>query len=311
MNDFEKLVEPHRGALRLHCYRMLGSAHDGDDMVQETMIRAFRAQGTLKDTAAVKPWLYRIATNVCLDELASRPRRLRRNEGPPNDPEAPPPEPIDDAHWIEPCPGTWLDPGAAYALKESVALAFVSALQILTAPQRAVLLLRDVVGLSAEETAEALAMSVPAANSALHRARVAMEERVGTRPSPRATPVDRELLGRYLRAWESGDLDAIVSLLHEDATISMPPHPMWLDGRESLRRFFGGHLRPALETRAFRARMTEANGQDALAFYRVRDDGKAHLFGIHMVEVRDGKIATIDHFMTKGALAAFDLPRTI
>jgi RNA polymerase sigma-70 factor (ECF subfamily) len=258
----------------------------------------------LKDAAAVKPWLYRIATNVCIDELQKRPPRLRRNEGPPADPEKEPPPTTPDENWIEPCPGSWLDPGAAYVLKESVALAFVSALQMLTPPQRAVLLLREVVGLSAEETAEALGMSVAAVSSALHRARAAVE----IKPRP-AAPVDRELLGRYLRAWESGNVDTLVSLLHEDATISMPPFPMWLRGRDAIRTFYASHLKTQLQNRLFRATLTEANGLPALAFYRVRDDGKAHLFAIHIPEEKDGKIGDVDHFMCASSIVAFDLPR--
>lgn len=200
MNPFEALVEPHRATLRLHCYRMLGSSHDSDDMVQETFVRAFRAQHTLEDPATARAWLHRIATNVCIDELAKRPRRARGPElGPPADPEAPLAARTPDAEWLEPAPSAWLSgvtpeegsPAAQYTMKESVALAFVAALQVLTPPQRAVLLLRDVVGLSAAETAEALACSVSSANSTLHRARVAIEERVGPRAgwSPEAGPV--------------------------------------------------------------------------------------------------------------------------
>src|SRR5262245_13152079 len=185
--SFEALLEPHRAPLRLHCYRMLGSSNDRDDMVQETFVRAFRARHTLQDPALARAWLYRIATNVCIDELAKRPRRARGPElGPASDPDQPPAAATPDVEWLEPAPSAWLsgvtpgvsDPAREYTLKESVALAFVAALQVLTPPQRAVLLLRDVVGLSATETAEALACSVSAANSTLHRARVALEQRV-------------------------------------------------------------------------------------------------------------------------------------
>src|SRR5215475_13294157 len=184
--EFSAAIAPLRAGLRLHCYRMLGSSHDSDDMVQETLLRAWRARDSLADPARVKPWLYRIATNACLDELARRSRRgLVSDVVPPvrgdSYPPAPPPE---DAAWLEPMPDRWLtgaaaDPEARYTLRESVALAFVAALQVLVPAQRATLLLRDVVGLRAEEAAEALDQSVSAANSALHRARAAVEDKVG------------------------------------------------------------------------------------------------------------------------------------
>src|SRR5690606_23131929 len=196
---------------------------DADDMVQETLTRAFRSQSTLEDPSLVRPWLYRIATNVCLDELAKRPRRARGPElGPPHAPDVPPPERTPETEWLGPLPSAWLvaqGPAAQYRAKDSGALAFVAALQVLTPPQRAVLLLRDVVGLTAEETATTLESSVSAVNSALHRARTALEARVGPRArwSPDAAePVDRALLQRYLSAWESGDLEAVVALLHEE-----------------------------------------------------------------------------------------------
>src|SRR5262245_31852401 len=186
--DFTAAVEPLRPALRLHCYRMLGSSHDSDDMVQETMLRAWRARASLEDPSRVKPWLYRIATNACLDELARRSRRgLAADVVPPVPGDSfPPAPPIEDSAWLEPMPDAWLagsvdDPEARYTLRESVALAFVAALQVLLPAQRATLLLRDVVGLSAEEAAEALDQSVSAANSALHRARATIEAKVARR----------------------------------------------------------------------------------------------------------------------------------
>lgn len=309
--SFVELVEPHRKPLRLHCYRMLGASHDCDDLVQETFLRALRSLNTLSEPAAVRGWLHRIATNVCLDELKKRPRRARGTElGPASEPEDASPAALADEAWLEPVPSAWLtalDPAANYSLKESVALAFVAALQVLTPPQRAVLLLRDVVGLSAEETASSLACSVSAANSLLHRARVTLEERVGPRErwSPESgVAVDRELLARYMRAWENGDLDQIVALLHDDVTLSMPPIPRWLAGAEHVGRFYRLHVR-GLETLAFRARPVEANGAWAVAFYRVKSDGLARLFALQLIEVIDGRLAVIDHFMSKSSLLAF------
>jgi RNA polymerase sigma-70 factor, ECF subfamily len=312
VSDFEQLVEPYRAALRLHCYRMLGSSHDSDDMVQETLLRAYRARDTLDQVASVRSWLYRIATNVCLTELEKRPRRARGPErGPPAEPERVLPEATPEAEWIEPIPSAWLgasDPAAAYTAKESVALAFIAALQVLTPAQRAVLLLRDVVGLSAEETAQVLHTSVPAANSALHRARVALEARVGPRAawSPEAEqPVDRALLERYLRAWESGDLETITRLLHDEVTLSMPPMPVWVSGRDQVARFFAHRLDKLLRERLFRALLIEVNGRAGIAFYRVREDSKAHFFAVDALEHRGGLVAAIDHFMTPGAHVAF------
>jgi RNA polymerase sigma-70 factor, ECF subfamily len=315
MNPFEALVQPHRAMLRLHCYRMLGSSHDSDDMVQETLVRAFRAQHTLQDPAMARAWLHRIATNVCIDELAKRPRRARGPElGPPADPDEPYAARTPDAEWIEPAPSAWLSgatseeasPAAQYTIKESVALAFVAALQVLTPAQRAVLLLRDVVGLSAAETAEALSCSVSSANSTLHRARVALEERVGPRAdwSPDAGAVDRALLERYMRAWEQGDLDAIVALLHDDVTLSMPPNPTWFAGRADVARYFTNRLTQELREHRFRTTLIGANGRGSAGIYRLGDEGEAAFFALQMLEAKEGRIRVIDHFKS-ASLAAF------
>jgi len=325
VKSFDALVEPYRAKLRLHCYRMLGSSHDSDDMVQETFIRALRSQHTLEDPASARAWLHRIATNVCIDELAKRPRRARGPEvGPAADPELPPAAATPDGEWLEPAPSAWLSdvspesvsPGAQYTMKESVALAFVAALQVLTPSQRAVLLLRDVVGLSATETAEALACSLASANSALHRARVALQERVGPRASwtPQATAVDRALLERYVRTWENGDLDAIVALLHEDVTLSMPPSPTWLGGRADVVRFFYNRVEQAVREHRFRSVIVSANGVPGVAFYRRQADGSLSLFALQVLAAQDGLIRVIDHFMSASAHEAFvadGLPRTL
>jgi RNA polymerase sigma-70 factor (ECF subfamily) len=316
VSAFAALVESHRAMLRLHCYRMLGSSHDSDDMVQETFVRAFRARHTLEDPATARAWLHRIATNVCIDELAKRPRRARGPElRPPADPDAPPEPRTPDVEWLEPAPSAWLSggtpdggsPAAQYTIKESVALAFVAALQVLTPAQRAVLLLRDVVGLSAVETAEVLACSVSSANSTLHRARVALEERVGPRESwsPEAGEVDRALLERYMRAWENGDLDAIVALLHDDVTLSMPPSPTWIAGRADVVRFFTNRMMEALRERRFRGAVVDANGRAGAGFYRLGDDGECPFIALQTLETKDGRIRVIDHFMSASAHAAF------
>ena len=322
MTSFEAVLEKHRALLRLHCYRMLGSSHDSDDMVQETFVRALRAQHTLEDPDKARAWLHRIATNVCIDELAKRPRRARGPElGPPADPDAPNAPATPDAEWLEPAPSAWFaepaaTPAAQYSVKESVALAFVAALQVLTPPQRAVLLLRDVVGLSAAETAEALACSVASANSTLHRARVALEERVGPRAdwSPDARPVDRALLERYVRTWERGDLDAIIALLHDDVTVSMPPSPTWIRGRADVVRFFTNKVLAAVSHRRFRTVVVEANGTIGAGFYRPSAEGVWTFFALQVLEASEGHVRVVDHFTTSDSHAAFfaaGLPRTL
>jgi RNA polymerase sigma-70 factor (ECF subfamily) len=284
--------------------------------VQETFVRAFRALHTLEDPAMARAWLYRIATNVCLDELRKRPRRARGPElRPPADPDTPPAAGTPDVEWLEPAPSAWLSgatpeggsPASQYTMKESVALAFVAALQVLTPPQRAVLLLRDVVGLSAAETAEALACSVSSANSTLHRARIALEQRVGPRASwsPEAGTVDRALLERYVRAWERGDLDAIIALLHDDVTLSMPPSPTWIAGRADVERFFTNRMIQAIRERRFRAVLVDANGRTGAGFYRLGDDGEGTFLALQVLEAKDGRIRVIDHFTSARSHAAF------
>jgi RNA polymerase sigma-70 factor (ECF subfamily) len=308
---FEELVAPHRDELRLHCYRMLGSSHDGDDMVQETLVRAWRAKDSLDDPRSARPWLYRIATNVCLDEIARRPKRaLPMSAAPASDP-AMPPAPPAERTWVEPCPSAWLsgssgDPSARIELRESVALAFVAALQLLTAPQRAVLLLRDVVGLTAEEAAAALEMTIPAANSALHRARVAVEER----PVVHGEDVDAALLARYVKAWEAADVEAIVALLHDEVTASMPPSPTWFAGRAAFETFLRRVILPRLLEEPAKLVRRDANGQAAFGFYR-QQLGAFRLEALHLVAARGGQFVSIDHCMMPEVFDAFALSRVL
>jgi len=312
---FSASIEPLRGALRLHCYRMLGSSHDSDDLVQETLLRAWRARDTLVDPARLKPWLYRIATNACLDELARRPRRALASElGAPADPTAAYPEPLDAAQWLEPMPDSWLasapslDPAARYTLRESVALAFVAALQVLSPLQRATLLLRDVLGFSAEEVATSLALSVAATHSALHRARDAIEARVADREpasfAAGAAETDGAVLARYMRAIAESDLDVMLALIHEDLHTTMPPLPTWIAGRAAnevfYRRMFAGWRPGSAEVRPL-----GVNGRPGFAFHR---DGE--LRAIEAVEVRDGQLVRMHHFMLPAIFPLFSAPAT-
>ena len=305
---FAEAIEPLRPALRLHCYRMLGSSHESDDLVQETMLRAWRARDTLRDSSRLKPWLYSIATHACLDELAKRPRRvLASDHGPPTAGNAfPPAPPADDVPWLEPMPDAWLggvaeDPQARYTLRESVALAFVAALQVLSPPQRATLLLRDVLGMSAEEAALALEQTARAVESTLHRARVAIEEKVAPRDpaSFAGAPADRDVLARYMRAIAEPDLDTMLSLIHEDMHTTMPPSPTWIRGRAEnaefyrrmFERFAGG---------VARAEPRGVNGGAGFAFFR-----EGVLRAIEAVEVKGGAIYRMHHFMQPELLPLF------
>ncbi len=325
MEDAERTffdaLAPHRGELRLHCYRMLGSSHDGDDAVQETLLRAWRARDTLEDESRLRPWLYRIATNACLDELRKRPRRAVPQDAPPStDPTWPlPGAPDDEDLWLEPMPDTWLagessDPSARYTLKESVALAFVAALHVLSPAQRATLLLRDVVGLSAEETARVLDLGLGAANSALFRARETVAKKLGGREAgdfaEAAGEIDESLLVRYVRAYEEANVDELVALFHEDVTTTMPPYAMWVAGRAANAAFYRQML--AGGPTGARVISTRANARPALGFYRViTKDQPLRLRAIQVVGGRDGKIATIDHFMLPRLARVFGLPETL
>jgi RNA polymerase sigma-70 factor (ECF subfamily) len=271
----------------------------------------------------LRPWLYRIATNVCIDELKRRPRRMLGHDyGPPMpDPAAPLPPPLEEPIWVEPMPGAWLgtdeeaDAAAKYTLKESVALAFVAALQCLSAPQRATLLLRDVVGLSAEETATALETSVSAANSLLFRARAALEEKLGRSGSAAFAesvgPIDEAVVLRYVRAFEEGNIDEIVAVLHEDVRTVMPPLPVWLEGfaaNEVFYRRMFSNVRPG----RIRFLPTTANGQTAFGFYRPdTPDAPPTLHAIQLLETKGGRLWRIDHFMIRAVFPLFGLPAEV
>jgi RNA polymerase sigma-70 factor (ECF subfamily) len=317
-NDpFLRLLERHGNELRLHCYRMLGSSQDNDDMLQETLTRAWRAKDQLNDEANSRAWLYRIATNVCLDELGRRRRRRLPSEaGPPTAEVNPALGSADPEAWLEPCPDAWLggvatDPGARYEQREGVALAFVAALHHLTPIQRATLLLRDVVGLTAAETAETLELGLEATNSALFRARAAVRSRIGTKEpaafAPKTAHID-SLLDRYLRAWNDLDIDVFVELLHDEVATTMPPAPTWIAGHAANVAFY----RPMFAAQrkgSFRAFPTAANGQAAFAFYRAMgSDDPYRLRAIQLVDIRDDKIVNIDHFMLPGLARTFALP---
>ena len=312
-----ELFERHRNELRLHCYRMLGSSHDADDMLQEVALRAWRGKGAIESASSARAWLYRITTNVCLDEVARRRTRcLPFEAGPPLTDASSAPLAADPEAFIEPCPQLWFetavsDPAARYEARESVALAFVAALQQLTPTQRATLLLRDVVGLSADETARALELGLQAVNSALFRARSAVDSKLRDRDRSAWQPLSaatQSLLARYLAAWNQIDVEAFVALLHDEVRTTMPPSPTWIAGRvanvDFYRPMFGAQ-RPG----SFVALATAANAVGAFAFYRALSAGEPHrLRAVQLVDVRDGAIVSIDHFMLPELGPAFGLP---
>jgi RNA polymerase sigma-70 factor, ECF subfamily len=319
---FQQLAEPYRRQLQVHCYRMLGSIHEAEDLVQETFLRAWRARGRFEGRTSFRNWLYRIATNACLNALAARPtsRRLTPEAfGPPTYDTLPTgPRPVTEIAWLEPYPDTALEgvadtelgPDAQYELRESIQLAFIAAIQQLPPRQRAVLLLRDVLGWSAAETAQLLDASVASVNSALQRARGTLESRFpGGEPgrTPSTDESQRELLERYVRAWEASDIETFVSLLKEDAVLSMPPWPHWYRGREAIRFFLEWAWRVPTRTR-FRIRPTRANGQPAFAQYICRSESSEFVpHGLQVLTVEEGAVAAWTVFLDPKVLQAFGL----
>jgi RNA polymerase sigma-70 factor, ECF subfamily len=308
---YERLIEPHRSELHAHCYRMLGSVHDAEDALQDALLRAWRGLPRFQGRSSLRSWLYRIATNTCLDIIGRRPKRvLPIDYGPRTDPHVGPGEPVVESVWIEPYPDERLGledgfaaPEARYERRESVELAFVAALQHLPPSQRAVLILREVLGFSANEVAATLETTTAAVNSALQRARKAVEERLPERSqqaTARTLGDERlsEIVEGYVQAWERGDVDAVVAMLAEDATFAMPPLRTWYGGRDEIATFLAGWpLSGAWRWRHVRAR---ANGQEALAFYAWDDHAHAYLpFALNVLTLRGEQIGDVTAFVAR------------
>jgi RNA polymerase sigma-70 factor, ECF subfamily len=306
---FERLAEPFRRELKLHCYRMLGSLHEAEDLVQDTYLRAWRNFDSFEGPrSSFRVWLYRIATNTCLNALASRKnvQRLLPDQQAPATVQMPEGAPATDVAWLEPYPDSNLEgiadgapnPEARYASREAVQLAFVAAIQQLPPRQRAALLLCDVLGWAAAEAATLLGGSTASINSALQRARETLAKRYPDGRPPvahRPNPAQQELLGRYLRAWEGQDLDGFVALLKKDATYTMPPWPQWYAGREAIRSFFA----MAWKTYSgLRLVPTAANGQPAFAMYaRTGADAPWAAHAIHVLALEHDMISTLTLFV--------------
>ena len=322
---FAALVERHRRELQLHCYRMLGSFEDSEDLVQETFLRAWRrrASFTPRGTSSVRAWLYRIATNACLDVLRSRSRRVLL---PPvesaRDP-AEPPAPPADLPWLQPYPDRLLEPIAAaddapdavVVARETIELAFLAAIQHLPPRQRAVLILRDVLGWSAKDTASLLEASVTSVNSVLQRARATLRHhlpkgRTEWARSSGPSEAERELLRRYVDAHEQADVDALAVLLREDARLIMPPHPTWYEGREAILIASQMGFDPAFGR--LRSVVVSANLQPAAAHYLQRPgDSEFRPLALDVLRIESGRVAEITSFVFPRLFTAFGLPPTL
>jgi RNA polymerase sigma-70 factor, ECF subfamily len=314
--ELEGSLEQHRAELTAHCYRMLGSPFEAEDAVQETLIRAWRGFGRFEGRAALRSWLYRIATNVCLDMLSGRERRARPMDlGPAREPEAANLSTLPEVTWIEPVPDGSVvpadgDPAEVAVARETIRLAFVAALQHLPPRQRAVVILCEVLRWKAAEVAELLETSVASVNSALQRARSTLEAadvtHAGTASS--AEGVDQALLQRYVKAFEDYDMDALTDVIHEDATQSMPPYDLWLRGREDIFKWWLG---PGIACRGSRViPAPAANGSPAFGQYKPSETGDGYEpWALQVLEIEDGRIVELTFFLdTDRVFPLFGLP---
>ncbi|TDV44223.1 RNA polymerase subunit sigma-70 [Actinophytocola oryzae] len=317
---FRALVEPYRRELQVHCYRILGSVHDAEDVLQETLLAAWRGIGDYEQRSSTRTWLYRIATNRCLNALRADSRRLRERAAP--KPEVPLPEPSrrrSEPSWLEPYPDVLLDqiadhqpgPEARYEVRESVSLAFLAALQLLPARQRAVLVLRDVLGFRASEVATMLDTTANAVTSALRRARGALTHELPSVAAPLPnSPRERRIVADFSRAFEAGDVDAIVALLTDDAWLTMPPLPLEYHGLDAIRHFLATVV--LCDGRRHVLVPTRANGQPAFGYY-LRDPRSPilHAHGLLVLTVSGDRIDALTRFHDTALMAMFGLPRSL
>jgi RNA polymerase sigma-70 factor, ECF subfamily len=314
-SEVELALEQYRRELTAYCYRMLASPFEAEDAVQETLLRAWRSYDRFEGRAALRSWLYRIATNVCLDMLNGRERRARPMDlGPAREPVEANLNALPEVTWIEPVPDALVvpadgDPAEVAVARETVRLAFVAALQHLPARQRAVLILCEVLRWKAAEVAELLETSVASVNSALQRARATLEatDLSATDESPPLAEADRELLARYVQAFEAYDIDALTSLIQEDASQSMPPFDLWLRGRDDIFAWWFG---PGIGCKGSRVIPTvAANGSPAFGQYKPSPDGGYEPWALQVVEISDGRIVEFTFFLDTATLfPLFGLP---
>lgn len=307
-DEFQYSVDPYRHELLVHCYRILGSIEDAEDALQETWLRAWKHLDSLKTKSALRAWLYKIATNTSLDMLDQRKARsMPDSTYAALDPHDPLPGPIEDPIWLEPLPDSYLDgqsldPEARYEIHESVSLAFLTALQKLPGRQRAALLLCDVLNWKAQEAADVLDLSLAALNSALQRARSTLKQLQRDRSWHTLRLADdpqiKNLLARYVQAWESADSIGLINLLREDVVMTMPPLPAWYYGRSALKEFLDNYLFAGDASHRFHVIETRANGSPACAVYNLDQNGVYRPGGLHVLMLDQGQIAQIDDFLT-------------
>jgi len=320
---YARLVEAHRSELHAHCYRMLGSVPDAEDALQEALLRAWRGLPRFEGRSSLRSWLYKIATNACLKLIERRPKRvLPIDYGPAADPHDALAEPLLESVWVDLYPDEtfgladgFAAPEARYEQRESVELAFIAALQHLPARQRAVLILRDVLGFSGQEVADALETTPASVYSALQRAHKSVEERLPAQ-SQQATQRHlgdvalRELVDEYVDAWERGDVDAVVAMLTEDAVLTMPPIPTWFRGRDAVAAFLRD--RPLAAGRRWRLLPVRANGQPAFAEYLWDDERKCFVaHSVNVLALRGARIAEINAFLEPETVARHGLPHEL
>ena len=318
--QFSRLIEPYRAELQVHCYRMLGSLEDAEDLVQETFLRAWRSLDKFIKNVSFRAWLYKIATNACLDAIDKRSRRtLPMTTHAPADPNQPHIPDVDEYLWLEPYPdsslsGVNINPEARYDLHESVQLAFLVALQNLPPRQRAVLLLRDVLGWRAKEVAEHLDITLSAVNSLLHRARRTLQQQYhqSSKTDSNLLSLDSStqlVLDKYVRAWETADIQTFVSLLKQDATFAMPPSPSWYRGQEAIETFLAATLFVPQSNQRWAFRPSRSNGQPAFGLYEydsIRNTFRAA--AIQVLTFQNSQIASVVTFLKPTLFPYFDLP---
>jgi RNA polymerase sigma-70 factor (ECF subfamily) len=329
-NAFSELTEPYRRELQVHCYRILGSMHEAEDVVQETMLKAWNRLRTYEGRASFRAWLYKIATNTCLDYLDQRRSRrlLPFDVKTASDPGASILPPTAEMTWLEPFPDEWLrdtdavNPEARYSDIESISLSFMTALQYLPPRQRAVLILRDVLDFSASETAGVLMITVSSANSALHRARTTLAQRYHGREHEASVFFANDertqwLLDHFVQAWETADVEGLVALLKEDAMLAMPPSPSWYQGREAIRTFvaatvfgdegmFGGKA-----AGRWRLVLGRANAAPAFVLYQRDDKNEYQSFGLILLNCDADELNQVISFIDPSLPARFGLPTVL